>query len=621
MRAYHVLLGALGLLALARPVDASVLYGSTSAGGPGELWIINAANGTAVQDVGPLNDAGGKNYAVTGLAFDPLNGVLYGSTGNTTGQELLTIDPVTAQVTVVGAYNAFVASENKLTTMADIAFDSTGNLYGVCSVGTPNLYSIDINTGQATLIGGSGVSFLTAGGGLAISPGGVFYSTPETSHFGTYDPTTGAYTNITDPARPAGSGASYASLAFDGNTLYGMDLGIPTHLVTIDPAGNVTDLGPSVGSIDGIAFSVAKTWGVDRDGNFSVGANWLGGVAPGGIGDLAAFTTIITANRTVTVDADTTVGSLTFDSPHNYTLAGTHTLTLQAAGATPATINVPGASGNGADVISAPIALASDLNIVQNSAGTFTISGPLNDAAGKQINVSGSGTAAITGSLNLGNATALSVSGTSTLRFGLNSGTATIGTAVTATVNDSATLELAGSVAALSSGANRVNITNSSNAAAGVLVSGTQQQVGGIDGSGTTQVNAGSDLTANHIIQNALIIGGTAGSPALVTIAASDASGNPLDAARGGPLGQSSDFALADPMTPSGPFAAGATNTANLSSGDNIERAFLSTRNPAAGGNRSAVPEPSTLLLVLVAVTGVVGQRFAPRRRARHHDS
>jgi hypothetical protein len=57
--------------------------------------------------------------------------------------------------------------------------------------------------------------------------------------------------------KPAGSGASYGSLAFDGNTLSGMDLGTPTDLVTIDALGNVTDLGPSVNRIDGIAFTVA----------------------------------------------------------------------------------------------------------------------------------------------------------------------------------------------------------------------------------------------------------------------------------------------------------------------------------------------------------------------------
>ena len=41
-------------------------------------------------------------------------------------------------------------------------------------------------------------------------------------------------------------------------------------------------------------------------------------------------------------------------------------------------------------------------------------------------------------------------------------------------------------------------------------------------------VNAGGGLTANHIVQNALVIGGAAGNPGSVTIAASDAAGQPL---------------------------------------------------------------------------------------------
>ena len=53
---------------------------------------------------------------------------------------------------------------------------------------------------------------------------------------------------------------------------------------------------------------------------------------------------------------------------------------------------------------------------------------------------------------------------------------------------------------------------------------------GPIDGTGNVVVNAGSDLTANHIVAGALVIGGTAGSPGLiVTISASDVNGNPLD--------------------------------------------------------------------------------------------
>jgi hypothetical protein len=51
---------------------------------------------------------------------------------------------------------------------------------------------------------------------------------------------------------------------------------------------------------------------------------------------------------------------------------------------------------------------------------------------------------------------------------------------------------------------------------------------GGIEGVGDLSVGAGGRFTASHIIQGALVIGGTAGSPAIVTIAASDSAGNPL---------------------------------------------------------------------------------------------
>jgi hypothetical protein len=59
-------------------------------------------------------------------------------------------------------------------------------------------------------------------------------------------------------------------------------------------------------------------------------------------------------------------------------------------------------------------------------------------------------------------------------------------------------------------------------------VTGTYQHVGNIDGDGTTQIKSGSDLAANRIIQSALVMGGNGERLSLVTIAASDASGNPL---------------------------------------------------------------------------------------------
>jgi hypothetical protein len=60
---------------------------------------------------------------------------------------------------------------------------------------------------------------------------------------------------------------------------------------------------------------------------------------------------------------------------------------------------------------------------------------------------------------------------------------------------------------------------------------------GGINGTGSLTIYAGSTLTVNHIVQGALVIGGSAGNFATVTIAASDASGNPLNVATAGAAG------------------------------------------------------------------------------------
>jgi len=264
MKILHTFCFLLGSLAAASQVHAGTLYASTAAGGPGELYVINQATGAVIQDVGPLNDVLSVNYPITGLAFSPVTGVLYGSTGNAGAVDalLVKINPATAVVSVVGPFNAGpLNSGGTPATMADLAFDSAGNLYGVASIGGPNLYSINATTGQATLVGPNGVSTSTTGGGIAISPGGTFYGTPTSSRFGTYNSGTGAYTNIGNPAKPAGGG--YGALDFDGSVLYGLNVGSgsppPTHLVTIDPAtGAVTDIGLSVNSLDAIAFQVPE---------------------------------------------------------------------------------------------------------------------------------------------------------------------------------------------------------------------------------------------------------------------------------------------------------------------------------------------------------------------------
>jgi autotransporter-associated beta strand protein len=220
-------------------------------------------------------------------------------------------------------------------------------------------------------------------------------------------------------------------------------------------------------------------------------------------------------------------------------------------------------------------------------------------------NGAGGGTLTLGGLSDGGVPHTINFSGPGTLKLASAAGRLSASTAVSV---NGGTLELAGSVSSLSIGSNRVNITNNSSATAGILISGTNQRVGNVDGSGATQVNAGSDLTANHVIQSALMIGGTATSHGLVTIDPSDAAGNPLD--------QPNGVDLAGSLTPSSPFAAGGLSSASLSIGTTGSADIVGPMigNPVESNNLSPVPEPSTLLLALLAVLGVLSTQFA-----QHH--
>lgn len=149
--------------------DRTVLYGVDGAGNmPGVLWKLDSETGSKVQEIGPVGD-----YFVTGLAQDPVSGKLYATTGNRypegsedTSKSLLTIDVNTGQATLVGkireegvvpVFRAAVDNgENGLYTyhnLPDIAFNSSGELYGWSMV-NQSLYKVDKNTGIATRVGG-----------------------------------------------------------------------------------------------------------------------------------------------------------------------------------------------------------------------------------------------------------------------------------------------------------------------------------------------------------------------------------------------------------------------------------------------------------------------------------
>lgn len=115
-----------------------IMYGGA---GPGNFYIVNPTT-AAVTLVGPTN-----NGNIDAMDFR-VDGVLYASVGvggqGSGGSNLATINPDTGAATIKGPFG--------VTGMGAIAFGNDGILYGVTKAPSNNLYTIDINTGDATFV-------------------------------------------------------------------------------------------------------------------------------------------------------------------------------------------------------------------------------------------------------------------------------------------------------------------------------------------------------------------------------------------------------------------------------------------------------------------------------------
>ena len=258
--------------------------------------------------------------------------------------------------------------------------------------------------------------------------------------------------------------------------------------------------------------------------------------------------------------------------------------------------------GSAAHTINSPITLGGSQTWQVNNAisAPLTVGGGLTVPAGANLAKSGAGALVVAGPPTLGNGSSLAVNA-GTLKFNLTS-TANIGTSITATIAAGATLELAGSISGLSSTSSpaaRVNVANNSTApGGGLLVTGTNQQVGAISGTGNLTLAAGSNLTANSIIQSAIIISGSPGNIARLTIDASNSSGISLS----GSAGSGQAGALG-----------GAAQTDSFGNGIGQSNSFLNVpalTSPAVGasgatgtfGPNASLPEPSSWGLALAAI-------------------
>ena len=243
---------------------------SGSGGANGELYIINQANGALVTDIGPLVDASDNPFALTGIAFQPGTGILYGATGVAGTHDpnfLVTINPATARVTPIG--QMFPSDDG--TSASDITFTSNGTLYAWSAAGH-DMHSVNLVTGATTLVGTSGVGGGFGGGGLAANAANVIYATPDSQ---TNPPGTlrtisaidgsstivGTLTGLSNTPR----NHTINALAFgSAGALYGIDSDRTavlsnTQLAIIDlNTGAVTDLGASLGNLDALAILVPE---------------------------------------------------------------------------------------------------------------------------------------------------------------------------------------------------------------------------------------------------------------------------------------------------------------------------------------------------------------------------
>jgi hypothetical protein len=126
-------------------------------------------------------------------------------------------------------------------------------------------------------------------------------------------------------------------------------------------------------------------WVAGGLGDWSVGANWVGGI-PDGTLDRVLLGAAIQADSSIYSDVDRTVQSLRFDSPNTYAIVGAGELTLQSA-VGDATIVV----NDGDHEVQLVMNLASDTNVTVAAGSTLAFNNLLN-LNGFTLSILGAGT-------------------------------------------------------------------------------------------------------------------------------------------------------------------------------------------------------------------------------------
>ena len=248
------------------------------------------------------------------------------------------------------------------------------------------------------------------------------------------------------------------------------------------------------------------SWGVDANGNWSAAGNWTatsGTMPPRNAGDGATLGTG-SALRTVTLDANESIGSLTLNNNNSFVIASSgKTLTLDNAGGG-ASVAVTGGSAND---IQTAVALKDSATVTVLAGKSLSVSGTIaNSSTAKALTVNGAGTLALSGNNSYGP----SAGSTGTT---LSSGTLQVGnnnalSAGDVNVSSSSTLQAGAAVTLpnnidIASGATVTVDNNGNNLALGGIISdsGALTKIG----NGTLTLNGNNTYSGNTTMDEGVL--------------------------------------------------------------------------------------------------------------------